>query len=189
MKIIIRKAISFIKIILSTSTSLWSNFKIFIFQENISLGKNISIGKNVIIKTTDNGKIIISDHVSIEANSYIYAQNGIILIGKNSFIGFGSQVVALKSIKVGEDCLIAANCIIRDADHGIKKGTLINKQPHKIDEITIENDVWLGSHCVITTGSVIGTGAVVGANSVVTKDVEPYTVVGGVPAKFIKRRD
>lgn len=55
--------------------------------------------------------------------------------------------------------------------------------------ITIEPDAWIGTGSVILPGITIGEGAVVGANSVVTKNVEPYTVVGGVPAHFIKRVD
>ncbi len=54
--------------------------------------------------------------------------------------------------------------------------------------VTIGDDVWIGHGVTITAGVTIGTGAVVGAGAVVTKDVAPYTVVGGVPAKFIKRR-
>lgn len=54
--------------------------------------------------------------------------------------------------------------------------------------VTIGHDVWIGHGVTITAGVTVGTGAVIGAGAVVTKDVEPYTVVGGVPAKFIKRR-
>lgn len=54
--------------------------------------------------------------------------------------------------------------------------------------VTIGHDVWIGHGVTVTAGVTIGTGAVIGAGAVVTKDVAPYTVVGGVPAKFIKRR-
>lgn len=58
----------------------------------------------------------------------------------------------------------------------------------KADWVTIGDDVWIGHGVTITAGVTIGTGAVVGAGAVVTKDVPPYTVVGGVPARFLKRR-
>jgi virginiamycin A acetyltransferase len=58
---------------------------------------------------------------------------------------------------------------------------------HKGD-IIIGNDVWIGYEAVIMSGVTIGDGAVVGARALITKDVPPYTVVGGVPAKVIKRR-
>ena len=52
----------------------------------------------------------------------------------------------------------------------------------------IENDVWVGQHCSLVAGIKIGTGSIVAANSVVTKDVPPYAIVGGNPAKIIKFR-
>ena len=61
-------------------------------------------------------------------------------------------------------------------------------QWRKDNWVTIGHDVWLGHGVTITAGVTVGTGAVIGAGAVVTKDVDPYTVVGGVPAKPIKRR-
>lgn len=58
----------------------------------------------------------------------------------------------------------------------------------KADWVTIGHDVWIGHGATVTAGVTIGTGAVIGAGAVVTRDVEPYTFVGGVPARFIKRR-
>jgi acetyltransferase-like isoleucine patch superfamily enzyme len=185
---LIRKIRSFIKKFSLNINNRINHLKIFFLEENIIIGKNVLIEKNVVIKTTDGGKIFIGDNVCIERNCYIYAQSGKILINKDTFIGFGSQIVAKNYIEVGKNCLIAAYSIIRDANHGINKNKLINSQPHIIDKIIIEDDVWLGAHCVVTAGSKIGKGAVVGANAVVTKNIEPYIVVGGVPAKFIKKR-
>ena len=184
-----RKIRSSIKKILFRITNNINHLKIYFLEENISFGKNVLIGKNVVIKTTDGGRIVIGDNVSIESNCYIYAQSAEIKIGENTFVGFGSQIMAKKSIEIGEDCLISAYCIIRDANHGISKNMPINSQPHDIKEIVIGNDVWLGTHSVVTAGCTIAQGTVVGANTVVTKDIEPYTIVGGVPAKFIKYRE
>lgn len=63
----------------------------------------------------------------------------------------------------------------------------LSELPHKGD-IVIGSNVWLGRECVIMPGVKIGDGAIVAAYSVVTKDVEPYSVVGGNPAHFIKKR-
>lgn len=70
----------------------------------------------------------------------------------------------------------AKHCAVNEADH-FSKG-----------DIHIGNDVWIGTDCTIMSGVKIGDGAVIASNSVVTKDVEPYAVVGGNPAKLIKFR-
>lgn len=183
-----RKIRSLFKTILQATKNSRAHLKIYFLEENIIMGKNVTIGKNVILKTTDNGRILIGDDVCIEANSYIYSQEGKIIIGSDTFIGSGTHIVAKQSIIVGEHCLIAAYTVIRDADHGIKRDLLIGSQPHTISPIFIGNDVWIGAHSVITKGCTIGDGAVVGANAVVTKNVETMNIVGGVPAKFIKKR-
>jgi acetyltransferase-like isoleucine patch superfamily enzyme len=185
---IIRKIRSFIKKTISNTVTLWNHLKIYLLEENVTFGKNVVIGRRVVIKTTDGGKITIADHVAIESNCYIYAQRGEITIGKNTFIGSGSQIVAKKSIKIGKDNLISAYTILRDANHGTNKDSPITMQEHVVKSISIEDDVWLGSHAVVTAGNNIRQGAVVGANAVVTKDVDAYAIVGGVPAKFIRKR-
>jgi acetyltransferase-like isoleucine patch superfamily enzyme len=60
--------------------------------------------------------------------------------------------------------------------------------PQTKGNVVIGNDVWIGTHVTIMSGVTIGDGATIANNSVITKDVEPYTVVGGNPAKFIKKR-
>ncbi|HOO26508.1 MAG TPA: DapH/DapD/GlmU-related protein [Clostridiales bacterium] len=66
--------------------------------------------------------------------------------------------------------------------------TPIVDQPTDQRKITIEDNVWIGANAVITPGITIGTGSIIGAGAVVTKDVEPYSVMGGVPAKLIRKR-
>lgn len=64
----------------------------------------------------------------------------------------------------------------------------IEGHPKLKGDIVIGNDVWIGSNAKIMSGVHVGDGSIIAANAVVTKDVEPYTVVGGVPAKMIKKR-
>ena len=103
---------------------------------------------------------------------------------------------------IGNFCSIAQNCIyILDHSHNIDTvstfpfcgnvaGPLRTKHipPPNKGNITIGNDVWVGLNCMIMGGVTIGDGAVIAAGSVVTKDVNPYSVTGGSPAKHIKYR-
>lgn len=63
------------------------------------------------------------------------------------------------------------------------------RQGHRYGEVIVEDDVWIAANCTLTPGSNIGRGAVVGAGAVVTGSVEPYAIVGGVPARVIGRRN
>ena len=79
--------------------------------------------------------------------------------------------------------------VLRAANHcfdSLEKPIML--QGHLYGEIVIEDDVWIAANCTITPGTRIGHGAVVGAGAVVTRDVEPYAIVGGVPARVIGSR-
>ena len=81
------------------------------------------------------------------------------------------------------------NNVIRSSNHKFSNKKIpIIEQGHSHGKITIENNVWIGANCVILKNTIIGSGSIVGAGSVVTKNVEKETIVGGVPAKLIKRR-
>ncbi|RZK02633.1 MAG: acyltransferase, partial [Flavobacterium sp.] len=103
----------------------------------------------------------------------------------NSFI----HIWAGKSgVKIGNRVMIASHVAITSLTHDYSSKNMKTEPP--VDKpIIIENDVWIGSHAVIMPGITIGEGAVVGAGSVVTKNVEPYTIVIGNPARFYKRRE
>ena len=79
--------------------------------------------------------------------------------------------------------------VMRTANHNFELlNTPIRMQGHSIKNISIDDDVWIGANAVILGGVNIGRGAIVAAGSVVSKDVPPHTVVGGVPARTIKMR-
>ncbi len=127
--------------------------------------------------------------------------DGHITVGSNTTInGPGTEFYSIQHpITVGNFCSIARGTAIQEHNHDIECITTyfikhrVFEEPYGIDAVskgpvTIGNDVWIGTQCVILTGVTIGDGAVIAANSVVTSDIPPYAIVGGTPAKVIKYR-
>jgi acetyltransferase-like isoleucine patch superfamily enzyme len=93
-------------------------------------------------------------------------------------------------VSIGDRVLIGYRTQILSSNHRVPPlPRKIFEAGHVKKEVKISNDVWIGANCVILPGVEIGEGAVVAAGSVVTKNVPPFTFVGGVPAKVIKPRD
>jgi len=112
-------------------------------------------------------------------------------IGKNC--SFNRQVIISAhgggEVYIGNDVLVGPFVVIRNANHNYDNPSeLIRKQGHKGGTIRIEDDVWLGSHVVVLKNVTIGKGSIIAAHSLVNKDVPSYEVWGGIPAKFIKKR-
>ncbi len=106
-----------------------------------------------------------------------------ITIGKNVFINSGCHFQDQGGITIGNDVLIGHNVVLATINHDLAPSQ--NRKNHYAP-ITISNNVWIGSNATILPGIRIGEWAVVAAGAVVTKNVDPYTVVGGNPAKLIK---
>lgn len=144
-------------------------------ERNISIGKNSTFGRGTVLWAPN--RMIIGDHVYI-----------------------GKYCTLQADIKIGNHIEIANNVgLIGKYDHDYSKvGVSIKDAPWigdkeydfkgKDQEIVIEDDVWIGYGAVIFTGVTVHRGAIVAAGSVVTRDVEPYTIVAGNPAKVIGTR-
>lgn len=92
------------------------------------------------------------------------------------------------SITIGNDLRMGPGTMIFNSNHAIARGELIRVQPRVQKDVVIGNDVWLGANVVVTAGVSIGDGAVVAAGAVVTRDVPPYAIAGGVPARVLHYR-
>ncbi|MFK8164590.1 MAG: DapH/DapD/GlmU-related protein [Lewinella sp.] len=113
-----------------------------------------------------------------------------ISIGDHVDLAWGVLITTKGGVTIGDRTLIGYNTLILSANHVIPDGRKrIFGAGHIAAPIIIGNDVWIGGNCTITAGVTIGEGSVIAAGAVVTKDVAPFTIVGGVPAKLIKNRD
>lgn len=122
----------------------------------------------------------------IEYNVYLSNANGI-SIGKNCRI---NENVFIQQATIGNSVLIAPNVAILSVSHNHEniQIPIIDQGDSEPNPPIIEDNVWLGRNVVVMPGIRIGEGAIVGAGAVVTKDVPPFAIVGGVPAKLIKSR-
>jgi acetyltransferase-like isoleucine patch superfamily enzyme len=111
-------------------------------------------------------------------------------IGNDVDLAWGVIITAQGGVEIGDRTLIGYRTQILSANHIIPENhKQIFRSGHVLSKVIIENDVWIGANCVILPGVKIGEGAVIAAGSVVTKDVEPFFIVGGIPAKQIKIRN
>lgn len=135
------------------------------------------------------GKIRLAQNVKLEAGVVLQAWGGSIVIQDNVFIGPYSVIYGHGGVIIGQDSLIAMHCRILSSNHTIpERSQHIRWQPDTLIATTIGRDVWLGAGVTVLAGVTIGDGCVVGAGAVVTKDLPPYSIAMGVPAKVIKTR-
>jgi acetyltransferase-like isoleucine patch superfamily enzyme len=170
-------------------------------KKNAIIGRNTRIFNEAKISNNleDKTKIVIGDNCDIRGELFTFGHGGEIIIGNYSFVGSGSKIWSAKRIVIGDRVLISHNVNIHDNNsHSIdarlrhedfkhiKASGLLKQNDLNEKEIVIKDDAWLGYNSIILKGVTIGEGAIIAAGSVVTKDVEPYTIVAGNPAKFIK---
>jgi acetyltransferase-like isoleucine patch superfamily enzyme len=178
-------------------------FKNCIFKELVQINAYCKLDNtlfnefSIIGENTTINNSIISEYCKIGAKNYI--SNCEI-----SRFTYTSKNVSITNTKIGSFCSIAQNVLIGGGKHPTNylSSNPVFYSPHKqcgvsfttketfreMEEVKIGNDVWIGANAIISNGITIADGAIIGAGAVVVKDVKPYEIVGGVPAKFIKYR-
>lgn len=148
---------------------------LYALMNNVYGRKKAKIGKSDIHPTTiirEGEYVTIGDHCLINNNNLIQA-------GKSKH----------GSITIGNYVHTGANVVILGFNHGFYTREIPTKKQDYMDApVVIEDDVWIGTGVVILPGVTIGKGAIIASSAVVNKDVPPYSIVGGVPAKVIKER-
>jgi acetyltransferase-like isoleucine patch superfamily enzyme len=137
---------------------------------NVRIGDEFSCWRHCTLAAGVDGFIEIGTHVGLNSNVYLNAASG----GR---------------IVIGSDVGIGPNVVMRAASKSTLPGLPMNRQPNIGLTIVIGDDVWIGANVTVLGGVTIGDGAVIAAGAVVTRDVTPGTVVGGVPARVLKNRD
>ena len=148
---------------------------------------NFSIGAVI----TRGGGISVGNNYSQMRNTSLYAFNGSIKIGHRVSVNSRVCIDASENglIIIGNDVLIGPNVVIRASNHCYTNRDIpINQQGHSGGKIIIDDDVWIGANAVILPGVTIGCHAIIAAGAVVTRDLKPYEIVGGIPARRIATR-
>ena len=184
--------------------------KILIRDKFNKLKKICDIDKTVMIFdeteiincTKSRSKIVIKGNSAIRGHIFLYSFGNYIKIGKNCYIGEYSNLIIMDSLEIGNHVMIAHHVNIYDnnshsTDINVRKNELqyIITKGHPIENIfhvknigiKIKDGAWIGMNSIILKGVVIGENAIVAAGSVVTKDVQPNTIVAGNPTRVIKR--
>jgi len=120
--------------------------------------------------------------------SFCTINNGVgdVIIGNNTLIGIGNVVIG--PVEIGNNVILAQHIVISGLNHEYRDiSKPIYEQPVTMAKIIIEDDCWIGANAVITSGVTIGKHSVVAAGSVVTKNVPPFSVAAGNPAKVIRQ--
>jgi acetyltransferase-like isoleucine patch superfamily enzyme len=107
-----------------------------------------------------------------------------IIIGENVVVNARCRLDNRGTITIGDNVSISSDVIILTADHDMNSSNFSGRNR----PVIIDDYVWIGTRAIIMPGVTIGKGAVVAAGSLVTKNIAPFHVVGGIPAKFIKER-
>lgn len=155
-----------------------------IMNDSLQLS-NLSFGNNCrssLLRMDDNSVLECNGFAFMYGADIQLFKNSHLVLGKDSFVNSDCKIRVHKEITIGEGCAISHDFTVMDSDAHELDGSRHTNPVH------IGNRVWIGTRVTILNGVTVGDGAVIAAGSLVTKDVPPGSLVGGVPAKVLKEK-
>ena len=164
-------------------------------RSSLRLGRAVSLQRAVLIDARSRQGVQLGDATTVDQYAVLRGSGVIrnlgegIRIGDRTAIGLRNFLHGGGGIEIGDDCLLGPDVAVVSENHIADDPDVpIRAQGERRARIVIGDDVWIGAKATVLAGVTIGRGAIVAAGAVVTKDVAPYTIVGGVPAREIGRR-
>lgn len=161
------------------------------YTENIQIGNNVRIGQNALISCDDSVSFIyIGDGTILQPYSMVITcTEGKVVIGRSCSVNPFCVLYGLGGLSIGNHVRIATHTVIVPANHIFEdRDTPITKQGLTQKGVVVEDDVWIGAGVKILDGCTVGKGSILGAGTVLTKSIEPYSVVVGVPGRVVRKR-
>jgi acetyltransferase-like isoleucine patch superfamily enzyme len=142
-----------------------------------------------VLEALREGRLEIGAQTLLEPGVWITAPGtATVRIGSGSFLNLGVMIAAFERVEIGDHCMFANGCFVTDGDHRFDDPEkpvpwqgFTTKGPTRVGD-----NVWCGANVVITSGVTVGERCVIGANSVVTRDLAPYSIAAGAPAKVLR---
>lgn len=167
-----------------------------LFPRHLRAGRQFSLEEGCMIIALSKRGIVFGDRCTVGRFAYIAPTNPLIgeageglRVGDHSNIGPYSYIGCSGFIEIGNHVMMGPRVNLLSEQHNAEDtGTTMKSQGVERSFIRIEDDCWIGANATILAGVTIGRGSIVGAGAVVTRDVPPRSVVGGVPARLIRRR-
>ena len=158
----------------------------------MKIGSHVMIDDNCVLdaKGCEGQDFVVGDNVIVSRGCILSAKDGKLSIGDNTNFGANCLVYAVRETTIGRDTLFAAQCYVGGSMYHIDRtDTPPIQQGSYASGVSIGDGCWLGAGVKVIDGVHVGNGVVLGSGAVVNKDIEPFTVAVGVPAKVIKKRE
>jgi acetyltransferase-like isoleucine patch superfamily enzyme len=164
-------------------------------RSGLTVGRGVSIGRGVLIDALAENGVVLSDAATVDAKAIIRGSGGIrrvgrgVLVGERAAIGADNFIHGGGGVEIGADVLLGPGVRIFSENHNFGRRDLpIIEQGETAAKVRVGRGAWVGANSTILAGVEIGDGAIVAAGSVVTRSVEPFTIVAGAPARLIGER-